>query len=177
MIGVGGVGVNAIQGARICGASSILALDPSAERRELAQRFGATSLVDSRDSDVVTALRSAAPTDGLDWTIVTVGNTAAMRLGVELLRPGGTAAIVGLAPEGTPAAIDMLDLVTYERRIVGSAYGSMAPPILIPKIIELYRSGALLLDELVSHRFPLDGINDAFALSARAGGLRAVLEM
>ena len=96
---------------------------------------------------------------------------------MELLRPGGTAAIVGLAPEGTPAAIDMLDLVTYERRIVGSAYGSMAPPILIPKIIELYRSGALLLDELVSHRFPLDGINDAFALSARAGGLRAVLEM
>jgi S-(hydroxymethyl)glutathione dehydrogenase/alcohol dehydrogenase len=177
VIGVGGVGVNAIQGARICGASSILALDPSAERRELAQRFGATSLVDSRDSDVVGALRSAAPTDGLDWTIVTVGNTAAMRLGVELLRPGGTAAIVGLAPEGTPAAIDMLDLVTYERRIVGSAYGSMAPPILIPKIIELYRSGALLLDELVSHRFPLDGINDAFALSARAGGLRAVLEM
>ena len=89
VIGVGGVGVNAIQGARICGASSILALDPSAERRELAQRFGATSLVDSRDSDVVTALRSAAPTDGLDWTIVTVGNTAAMRLGVDSCVPAG----------------------------------------------------------------------------------------
>jgi Zn-dependent alcohol dehydrogenase len=177
VIGAGGVGVNAIQGARIRGASAILALDPSAERRELAQRFGATRLVDSRDSDIVGTLRSAAPTDGLDWAIVTVGNTEAMRLGVELLRPGGTAAIVGLAPQGMPAPIDMLDLVTYERRIVGSAYGSMAPTILIPKIIALYRSGALLLDELVSHRFPLDAINDAFALSERAGGLRAVLEM
>jgi S-(hydroxymethyl)glutathione dehydrogenase/alcohol dehydrogenase len=66
--------------------------------------------------------------------------------------------------------------VTYERRIVGSAYVSVAPPILIPRILDLYRSGALLLDELVSHRFPLEDINEAFALSERAGGLRAVVE-
>lgn len=177
VIGAGGVGVNAIQGARIRGASEIVALDPSPERRELAGRFGATRAVDVRDSDVVGAMRAAAPTAGLDWTIVTVGNVDAMRLGVELLRPGGTAAIVGLAPEGAPVPIDMLDLVTYERRIVGSAYGSAAPPILIPRIIDLYRSGALLLDELVSHRFPLEGINEAFALSERAGGLRPVIEL
>lgn len=177
VIGAGGVGINAIQGARIRGASTILALDPSAERCELARRFGATRAIDVRDSDVVEGLRAAAAADGLDWTIVTVGNVDAINLGVELLRPGGTTAIVGLAPERSPVPVNMLDLVTYERRIVGSAYGSVAPPILIPKIIELYRSGALLLDELISHRFPLDGINEAFALSERAGGLRAVLEL
>ena len=177
IIGAGGVGVNAIQGARIRGASEILALDPSEERRELALRFGATAVVDSRDSDVVDVLRSKAASDGLDWTIVTVGNADAIGLGVELLRPGGVAAIVGLAPEGEPVPIDTLGLVTYERRIVGSAYGSAAPPILIPRILDLYRSGALLLDELVSHRFPLEGVNEAFALSERAGGLRAVIEL
>jgi Zn-dependent alcohol dehydrogenase len=176
IIGAGGVGVNAIQGARIRGASEILALDPSEERRELALQFGATRAVDSRDSDLVGALQSRAAADGLDWTIVTVGNPDAIGLGVELLRPGGVAAIVGLAPEGMPVPIDTLGLVTYERRIVGSAYGSVAPPMLIPRIFDLYRSGALLLDELVSHRFPLDGINEAFALSERAGGLRAVIE-
>lgn len=177
VIGAGGVGVNAIQGARIRGASEIVAFDPAGERRELAQRFGATSAIDVRDADVVDALRTAAPGAGFDWAIVTVGNVDAMRLGVDLLRPGGTAAIVGLAPEGMAVPIDMLDLVTYERRVVGSAYGSAPPPILIPKIIDLYRSGALLLDELVSHRFPLEGINEAFELSQRAGGLRAVLEL
>ena len=101
VIGAGGVGVNAIQGARIRGASEILALDPSPERRELAGRFGATRAVDVLDSDVVEGMRAAAPTHGLDWTIVTVGNVDAMRLGVELLRPGGTAAIVGLAPRAS----------------------------------------------------------------------------
>jgi Zn-dependent alcohol dehydrogenase len=99
-----------------------------------------------------------------------------MRLGVDLLRPGGETAIVGLAPQGMAVPIDMLDLVTYERRIVGSAYGTISPRMLVPRILELYRRGQLPLDELVSDRFPLEGINEAFELSARAGGLRAIIE-
>jgi S-(hydroxymethyl)glutathione dehydrogenase/alcohol dehydrogenase len=71
----------------------------------------------------------------------------------------------------------MLDLVTYERRIVGSAYGTLTPAVLIPRILALHAAGALRLDELVSHTFPLEGIDEAFALSRAARGLRSVLEI
>ena len=100
-----------------------------------------------------------------------------MRLAIDLLRPGGTACIVGLAPEDRPVPVDMLDLVTFEKRIVGSAYGSLAPTLLVPRIIELYRAGLLRLDELVTESFPLAAIDEAFARSRSSAGLRPVLEM
>jgi S-(hydroxymethyl)glutathione dehydrogenase/alcohol dehydrogenase len=175
VIGAGGVGVNAIQGARVRGAAEILAVDPSPSRRERAARFGATAGLDPADERAVAERRSRAPRDGLDWAIVTVGSAEAMRLGVDLTRPGGVTCAVGLTPEGSPTPVDMLDVVTYEKRIVGSAYGTIAPQLLVPRIVSLYLGGRLLLDELVSDRFPLEGINEAFDLSRRAGGLRAVL--
>ena len=98
-----------------------------------------------------------------------------MTLGVELLRPGGTAAIVGLAPQGRPVGVDMLDLVTYERRIVGSAYGSLSPALLVGRILDLYRAGTLELDALVGERFALEDINEAFHAARTARGLRTVL--
>jgi Zn-dependent alcohol dehydrogenase len=177
VIGAGGVGVNAIQGARARGATTVLALDPSADRRCWAERFGATEAIDSGDDHVVDALRAGAAREGLDWTIVTVGQPDAMTLGVALLRPGGTAAIVGLAPQDRPVAVDMLDLVTYERRVVGSAYGTLAPPLLVPRILDLWRAGALKLEELVADRFPLASINDAFDTTREARGLRSVLQL
>jgi Zn-dependent alcohol dehydrogenase len=175
VIGCGGVGVNAIQGARVCGAAEIVALDPSAARREQALRLGATDSIDSADAVTVEELRRRAPREGFDWAIVTVGSTEAMRLGVDLTRPGGTTVPVGLTPEGSPTPVDMLDVVTYEKRIVGSAYGTLSPLLLVPRIVDLYRQGRLALDELVSHRLPLEGINEAFALSREAQGLRPVL--
>jgi Zn-dependent alcohol dehydrogenase len=163
------------QGARARGAASVLAIDPSAERREWARRFGATDVLDADDEDAIAALRRGAPREGFDWTIVTVGQGAALALGVELLRPGGTAAMVGLAPQDQPVAIDMLELVTYERRVVGSAYGTLSPPLLVARILDLYRGGALKLDELVADRFPLERINDAFDTTRSARGLRSLL--
>ena len=177
VIGAGGVGVNAVQGARVRGAAEIVALDPSPDRREWARRFGATHGEDAADPDRMAALRARAAEDGFDWTIVTVGVAEAIRLGVEIVRPGGTCCVVGLMPQDRPVPIDMLDLVTYERRIVGSAYGSLTPARLVPRILALHASGALLLDELVSHSFPLEAIDEAFALSRGAGGLRAVLDL
>jgi S-(hydroxymethyl)glutathione dehydrogenase/alcohol dehydrogenase len=175
VIGVGGVGVNAVQGARLCGAAAIVAFDRSAERLERARRFGATDVVEVSDEERLDALRRRAPVEGFDWTIVAVGVPDAVRLGVELLRPGGTVVVVGLLPEETPVPVDMLDLVTYEKRIVGSAYGSLSPNLLMPRLIELYLEGRLLLDELVWDRFPLEGINEAFDRCRAGEGLRAVL--
>ena len=177
MIGAGGVGINAIQGARAQGAAGVLAVDPSSDRLDWARRFGATEVLDSRDSGRLAALRAAAPREGVDWAIVTVGRPEAMTLGIELLRPGGTVAMVGLAPQGRPVPVNMLDLVTYERRVVGSAYGTLSPPLLVERILDLYRAGALELDGLVADRFALDEINQAFERARAARGLRSVLRM
>jgi Zn-dependent alcohol dehydrogenase len=177
VIGAGGVGVNAIQGARARGATAVFAADVVPARLEQAGRFGATDAIDARNEGRVTELREAAADDRLDWAIVTVGAADAVKLGFDLIRPGGVVCVVGLLPQDQPVSIDMLDLVTYEKRIVGSAYGSLDPRVLIPRIIDLYLDGRLLLDELVSARLPLEGINDAFDLSRRAEGIRPVLVM
>jgi len=175
VIGAGGVGVNAIQGARVRGATAIAAVDIFPERLEQARRFGATEGIEVGDERRIAPLRDVASEDGFDWSIVTVGAADAVRLGFDLIRPGGVTCVVGLLPQDQPVAIDMLDLVTYEKRIVGSAYGSLDPRVLVPRIIDLYLDGRLLLDELVSARLPLDGINEAFDLSRRAEGIRPVL--
>ncbi len=175
VIGAGGVGVNAIQGARLRGATEIVAIDPSPTRREDAARFGATASIDAADANAVAELRADAPRNGFDWSIVTVGSAEAMRLGVDLTRPGGTTAVVGLTPEGVPTQVDMLDVVTYEKTIRGSAYGTISPQVLVPRIVDAYLQGRLLLDELVSARLPLERIDDAFELSRNAQGMRAVL--
>ena len=177
VIGCGGVGQSAIQGARLRGAAEVIALDPSEARRGDAERLGATSSGDPTDEQFTGGLRDRAARAGLDWTIVTVGSPVAMRLGVDILRPRGTAVMVGLTPVDSPTGIDMLDLVTYERRIVGSAYGSRNPIVLMPRILELYRRGLLQLDGLLGERFPLEGINEAFVASRSASGGRPVLEL
>jgi S-(hydroxymethyl)glutathione dehydrogenase/alcohol dehydrogenase len=177
VIGAGGVGVNAIQGARLRGAADIVAFDVSPDRLERARRFGATATVDAGDRKAVDELRASARQDGYDWSIVAVGSIDAMQLGIELTRPGATTAVVGLLPERTPVPVDMLDIVTYEKRIVGSAYGSTAPQVLVPRIARLYLDGRLLLDELVTAELPLDAINEGFEHSRRAEGLRPVIAM
>jgi S-(hydroxymethyl)glutathione dehydrogenase/alcohol dehydrogenase len=174
VIGAGGVGVNAIQGARLQGAH-VTAFDVSLERLEHAFRFGAAEAVDVQEEDVVADLRARARRNGFDWTIVAVGDEAAVRLGCDLTRPGGTTVVVGLLPEQAPVPIDMLDVVTFEKRIVGSAYGSLSPRVLMPRIASLYLEGRLQLDALVSRRLPLEEINEAFAFSRAGRGLRPVL--
>ncbi len=104
VIGAGGVGINAIQGARARGATSVLAVDPSADRLDWARRFGATEVLDSGARESLDALRAAAPREGLDWTIVTSGHADAMTLGVELLQAGGNRRHRGPGASGPPGA-------------------------------------------------------------------------
>jgi Zn-dependent alcohol dehydrogenase len=177
VIGAGGVGVNALLGARVAGAAEVVVVDPAPARREIALSFGASHTSDSRDGTAAARLREDASREGFDWSIVTVGRPDAITLGIQAIRPGGTACIVGLAPQGALVPVDMLDLVTYERSIVGSAYGTITPQLLIPRILDLYRAGVLPLERLISDRFGLAQINDAFALSREAGGLRSVLHI
>lgn len=177
VIGAGGVGANAIQGARLAGATAVTAFDVSDSRLEEVRRFGATETVRADDPDALEAHRARARREGFDWAIVTVGRVEAIRLGVEITRPGATTVVVGLMPEASPVPVDMLDLVTYEKRIVGSAYGSVSPERLLPRLARAYLAGELLLDELVSEPLPLERIDEAFARSRRGQGLRPVLTM
>lgn len=177
VIGVGGVGVNAIQGAVIRGAAEIVAFDSNPSRLTTAVSFGATDSVDVGADRLIESFRSAARHSGFDWAIVTVGAPSAMRLGVDVTRPGGETVLVGLTSQGQSLELDALDIVTYEKRVFGSAYGSLDPRVLIPEIFDLALAGRLKLDELVSDRFELSAINEAFDLSRRAGGLRSVLTM
>jgi Zn-dependent alcohol dehydrogenase len=177
VIGAGGVGLSAILGARLARAGDIVALDPAAGRRAAALEFGATGAIDTSDELRCAELREAAPSEGFDWSIVTVGRPEAIGLGIESVRPGGTACIVGLAPQDTPVQVDMLDLVTYERTIVGSAYGSASPQALIPRLAELYLLGQLPLDQLITDRYSLYQIDDAFARSRNAAGVRGILQI
>jgi Zn-dependent alcohol dehydrogenase len=175
VVGLGGVGMSALQGALSCGAAEVTAFDPAPGRRERAVALGATASLDPQDEEAVAPLLAEAPDDGFDWAIVTVGAADAIRLTIDVTRPGATTAIVGLMPEGAPVPVDMLDLVTYEKTVKGSAYGSVSPELLVPRIVRLYRHGRLRLDELVSDRFALEEINEAFAHSRQARGLRPVL--
>ena len=177
VIGAGGVGICSILGAGLAGASEIVAIDLVSARREQALSFGATEVLDPSDPDVGGRLRRDAALRGFDWTIVTVGRADAIALGVESIRPGGTACIVGLARQGAPVPVDMLDLVAYERNIIGSAYGTITPQLLVPRLIELYQRGRLPLERLISDRFSLAEIDEAFSHSRNAEGLRSVLQI
>lgn len=174
VIGLGGVGMSALQAALVCGAE-VTGFDLQSERRGRVEALGAGTI--DPGSDQARKLVRVAPNEGFDWSIVTVGSASAMRMGIDLTRPGGKIAVVGLMPENVPVPVDFLDLVTYEKAILGSAYGSLSPEVMIPRIVNLYLRGALPLGELVSARFNLDQINEAFAASREARGIRAVLDI
>jgi Zn-dependent alcohol dehydrogenase len=175
VIGLGGVGMSALLAGLVCGAD-VVAFDPQSERRDRAEALGASAAIDP-SSDQAQRLVDLAPDEGFDWSIVTAGIDSAIRSGIEITRPGGKTAVVGLMPEDAPVPVDFLELVTYEKVLLGSAYGSLSPEILIPRIVNLYLRGTLPLDELVSARFKLSQINEAFAASRKAQGVRSVIEI
>ena len=145
---------------------------------EQASLFGATGGVDVRDEDAVAGLVRAAPREGFDWSIVTVGAVEAMRLGVDLLRPGGTAVMVGLAPENAPVRgrhARARDLREVDPRL--GIRHDLTRSCSSRESLDLYLGGRLRLDELVSTRLPIERIDEAFELSRRAEGLRPVLTL
>lgn len=171
VIGAGGVGVNAIQGAKAAGAAEILALDINDAKLETALRFGATQGVDCRDpGQAVEAVRAATGGRGADYVFVTVGLGAAVSQAFELCAPSGAIVLVGMPPSGVTVGLDPGELAGNNQRILGSKMGGSAIRSFIPALIEAYRAGDLKLDELVSGRYPLEGINEAVA-SARGGAV------
>jgi Zn-dependent alcohol dehydrogenase len=175
VIGTGGVGLNAVQGAVFAGAATIVAVDLSDAKLATAVAFGATHTVDSGSEDVVAAVSGITGGRGADYVLVTVGAPGVIEQGPLVLRRGGTMVIVGMPAAGVMASIDPGAIANQGQRILGSKMGSARLPVDIPRLVDLYRDGRLKLDELISGRYPLPRINEAVATAADGATIRNVI--
>ena len=155
VIGCGGVGLSVVQGARLAGASRIVAIDVRPEKTALAARLGATDQVNASVSDPVAAVRDLDP-DGVDYAFDAIGLTSTTSQAIAMLGLGGAAVIVGLPPDGATVSFEPLALAESDQRILGSNYGSVRPATDIPALVDRFMAGELELDALVSARLPLE---------------------
>lgn len=177
IVGAGGVGINSVQAARIAGATPVIAIDVSDARLSAARDAGATHAVNPTSDDAISAVKTMTGGRGADYTFITSGSPAAMALGLQLPRRGGTVVIVGMTGNGETVAIDPGDVADKALRILGCKLGAIRPHADIPALVELYSAGKLRLDELVTSKHSLDDINQGIA-SARSGmGVRSVIVM
>ena len=159
VIGCGGIGLAAINAARIAGANRIIAVDPVAAKRTLAERVGATDSFDSGDPDLRANILELTK-GGVDHAIEAVGRIASGEFALALLRRGGTATIVGMMPLNEKIGVHAMDLLA-EKKLQGSLMGSNRFPIDIPRLAAFYLAGRLDLDSLVAERIGLGEVNDA----------------
>jgi S-(hydroxymethyl)glutathione dehydrogenase/alcohol dehydrogenase len=175
VIGMGGVGLNSIQGAVLAGASMIIAVDQVEDKLTTARAFGATHTVNADSEDPVKAVRALTKGPGVDYTFVAVGNVLAINQAFKMTRRGGSIVVIGLPEASAMVSLRVHSLVTGERRVLGSYMGSTRLNRDVPKLIELYQQGRLKLDELISQRYSLEQINQAIAAMEYGGSLRNVI--
>ncbi|MDA1189374.1 MAG: Zn-dependent alcohol dehydrogenase, partial [Chloroflexi bacterium] len=166
VFGCGGVGLNVIQGAKLINARRIIAVDIFDHKLEFTYKFGATDVINSREQDPVKAIHELTD-GGVDVAIDSFGGAVTTAAAVASLRRTGTAILVGLAPEGATAPINMVDLVRGQKTLVGSYYGSASPHESFAKIVDFYLKSKLDLDSLVTRRYKLEEINEGFDALAR----------
>lgn len=177
VMGLGGVGISVVQGARLAGASRIIVSDPVAERREAAVRFGATDLLDPVADDVVAVTYGLTDGIGVDYAFDAAGAAALLDAGLRATRRGGTTVGVGAAPADQVLSLSAVGHVMQEKKLLGCLFGSSNPHREVPRLLSLWRRGALDLEGMISFRRPLDEINEGFD-DLRAGrGIRTVLEL
>lgn len=175
VIGAGGVGLNAIQGAVLAGANPIIALDTLPTKLEAAREFGATHTIQVGRSDSVDAVQGLTGGRGADYAFVTVGTESAVATGFDLIRVAGTLVLVGLPAPGVTAPLPIREFAWAGQRVLGSCMGSTRLNVDVPYFIELYRQGRLRLDELITARYPLEHINEAIDAVKRGGARRNVI--
>jgi len=172
VVGCGGIGMAAINGARIAGASRIIAVDKDPAKLELARTFGATDGVVSGD-DAVKQIQEMTG-GGVHYSFECIGLKVTTEMCFAMLRPGGTATIIGMIPVGAKIELHGPDFLR-ERRIQGSMMGSNRFRVDMPRLIEFYQQGRLPLQHLISNRLKLDQINEGFAALAKGGVARNVI--
>jgi S-(hydroxymethyl)glutathione dehydrogenase/alcohol dehydrogenase len=173
VVGCGGVGLNVVQGARIAGASRIIAIDRVPAKLELARELGATDVVDASETNVLEAVGDLVR-GGVDYAFEALGRPETIETTIGLIGRGGEAVLIGMAPPDARIGIDALTTTLEERCVRGSWYGSCVPLRDIPMLVGLYRDGRLRLDPLIT-RCGLEDVNEAFARMEAGETARSVI--
>jgi S-(hydroxymethyl)glutathione dehydrogenase/alcohol dehydrogenase len=175
VMGLGGVGLSIVQGARVAGAARIIAADPVASRREAATRFGATEVIDAGTEDVVARALELTGV-GVDYAFDAVGRASLVQDGLRATRNGGTTVCVGAAPIDDAISIAPAALFTIsEKKLLGCTLGSCHAVRDIPRFLGLWRAGRLDLAGLITARRPLAEINEAMEDLRQSRGIRTVM--
>jgi S-(hydroxymethyl)glutathione dehydrogenase / alcohol dehydrogenase len=176
VFGLGGIGLNVIQGARMVGADMIVGVDLNPAKANLAREFGMTHFVNPKEveGDLVPYLVELTK-GGADYSFECIGNVRTMRQALECCHKGwGTSVIIGVAPAGAEISTRPFQLVTG-RVWKGTAFGGARGRTDVPKIVDWYMEGKLRIDPLITHTLPLERINDAFDLMHRGESIRSVI--
>ena len=176
VFGLGGIGLNVIQGARMVGADKIIGVDINPGREAMARQFGMTHFINPKNVANVVDEIVQLTDGGADYSFECVGNTTLMRQALECTHKGwGRSIIIGVAPAGAEISTRPFQLVTG-RKWEGSAFGGARGRTDVPKIVDWYMDGKLKIDELITHKLPLERINEGFDLMHRGESIRAVVE-
>jgi S-(hydroxymethyl)glutathione dehydrogenase/alcohol dehydrogenase len=160
VIGCGGIGLSAINSAALSGANRIIAVDRVSTKLELARQFGATDSVDASLGNSVEQVRELTD-GGVDYSFEAIGLKQTAQDAFSMVRAGGVATVIGMLPPKEKVEVSGMELL-MEKRLQGSMMGSNQFRLDMPRLVDFYLSGRFHLDPLISHRGPLEGINDAF---------------
>jgi S-(hydroxymethyl)glutathione dehydrogenase/alcohol dehydrogenase len=175
VIGLGGVGLAALQGARIAGADPIIAVDPALDKEELALRLGATHVLAPSDG-LAKEIRALTGGRGVDHAIECVGRSSTIRTAWSVTRRGGRATVVGLGSAADPVQFNALEVAFFARTLAGCMYGSTDPALDVPRLVEHWRAGRLDLSALVTDHIGLSDVDAAFdRMRAGKGGRSLIL--
>jgi S-(hydroxymethyl)glutathione dehydrogenase/alcohol dehydrogenase len=175
VIGCGGVGLNCVQGAAMAGAGRVIAVDRVPVKLEMARKFGATDVVNAAEGDPVQQVRDLTD-GGVEYSFEAIGLKLTAEQAWSILRPGGTATIIGMIPMGTKIEILGMDFLA-EKKIQGSTMGSNRFRIDMPRYVDMYLNGKLNLDDLVSQRIGLDQVQEGFEAIKKGELARSVIVM
>jgi S-(hydroxymethyl)glutathione dehydrogenase/alcohol dehydrogenase len=175
VFGLGGIGLNVIQGAKMVGAGRIIGVDINPARQEMARRFGMTHFINPKEVENVVDAIVQLTDGGADYSFECIGNTTVMRQALECTHKGwGRSIIIGVAPAGAEISTRPFQLVTG-RKWEGSAFGGARGRTDVPRIVDWYMEGKIAIDPLITHTLPLADINRGFELMERGESIRAVV--
>lgn len=163
VFGCGGVGLNVIQGARIAGASRIIAIDSNEAKLEMAKKFGATDVLAAKPGEDASKFIKKQTGGGADYAFECVGSGELAATAYRAIRRGGLAVVVGVAKPGDTTSVRTMTLPFEEKTLTGSYFGSCVPRTDFPRMLDLYLGGKLMLDELITRRYQVEEAPQAFA--------------
>ncbi|WP_370617711.1 zinc-binding dehydrogenase [Mumia qirimensis] len=175
VVGLGGVGISIVQGAKVAGASTILAVDPTPNRREWALKLGATEAI--APEELAGATKRITGRRGFDYAFEAVGKPSTLRAAYDAARMGGTVCLVGAGSSTDLPDLTMAELVFNEKRLLPSFYGGTDVRRTYARIIDLWREGQIDLESMITHHVPLDGINEAIRQMHTGEALRTVIDL